>query len=109
MGENIEEAMSALKSYKAKDATVKVVVLFKGVGNAPVLRQNMYQVTASNRFETVILFLRKKLGWSAQEPLYTYINSAFSPAPDDVVSSLFKAFGTEGHLIVNYSTTMAWG
>jgi ubiquitin-like protein ATG12 len=58
---------------------------------------------------------------------FTYINLAFSPAPDDTVSNLFKvqqflpdgctrmsdslpqSFATDGHLIVNYSTTAAWG
>jgi len=30
-------------------------------------------------------------------------------SPDDTVSNLFKSFATEGHLIVNYSTTAAWG
>ncbi|KAF8995911.1 hypothetical protein BDQ17DRAFT_1430045 [Cyathus striatus] len=86
----LSNGLEDAEGLPTKDATAKVVILFKGVGNAPVLRQNM-------------------LGWSAQEPLYTYINSAFSPALDDVVSSLFKAFGTEGHLIANYNTTMAWG
>lgn len=33
---------------------------------------------------------------------FTYINAAFAPAPDDTVGSLYKSFGTEGHLIVNY-------
>lgn len=33
---------------------------------------------------------------------FTYINGAFAPAPDDPVMNLYKCFGTEGHLIVNY-------
>ncbi len=68
---------------------------------------------------------------------FLYINSSFSPAPDDTVGNLYKVgrettgmraasraflltvprsrptpsqcFGTEGHLIVNYSSTAAWG
>lgn len=60
-------------------------------------------------------------------PQFTYINAAFAPAPDDTVGNLYKSFGTEGHLIVNYrweyipsshfplctddrnSNTQAWG
>lgn len=34
---------------------------------------------------------------------FTYINGAFAPTPDDTVGNLYKCFGTEGHLIVNYS------
>ncbi|KAJ7139023.1 ubiquitin-like autophagy protein Apg12-domain-containing protein [Mycena epipterygia] len=103
-----EEALAALETYKKRDPS-KVVVRFKAVGNAPIMKQNFYKITASNRFQAVIQFLRKELGWKAGDPLFTYINLAFSPAPDDTVSNLFKSFCTDGHLIVNYSTTAAWG
>jgi len=102
------ETLAALDTYKAKD-TSKVVVRFKAVGAAPIMKQNFYKITSSNRFQTVIQFLRKEIGWKQGDALFTYINLAFSPAPDDTVSNLFKAFQTDGHLIVNYSTTAAWG
>ncbi|KAH9067906.1 autophagy protein 12 [Lactarius vividus] len=106
---SLAEGLAALESYKKKD-TVKVVVRFKAVGNAPIMKQNFFRVTVSNRFQAVIQFLRKELGWKAGEPLFTYINLAFSPAPDDTISNLYrKSFATDGHLIVNYSTTAAWG
>ena len=88
---------------------------FKAVGNAPIMKQNFYKITASNRFQAVIQFLRKELGWKQGDPLvsnlscahgdhvwwynisltssslqFTYINLAFSPAPDDTVANLFK-------------------
>ncbi|KAG1765993.1 putative ubiquitin-like modifier [Suillus placidus] len=108
VSESATEALQALDTYKKKDPS-KVVVRFKAVGNAPIMRQNFYKITASNRFQAVIQFLRKELAWKAGDPLFTYINLAFSPAPDDTVSNLYKSFATEGHLIVNYSTTAAWG
>jgi ubiquitin-like protein ATG12 len=114
-----------------------VVVRFKAVGNAPIMKQNFFRVTVSNRFQAVIQFLRKELGWKAGEPLvsmpspplsawtfpdliqFTYINLAFSPAPDDTIANLYRvspsptrlvvqgptprqSFATDGHLIVNY-------
>ncbi|KAF9017077.1 APG12-domain-containing protein [Hymenopellis radicata] len=106
--ETTAEALRALQTYKKKDPE-RVIVRFKAVGNAPIMRQNLFTITSSNRFQAVIQFLRKKLQWKAGEPLHTYINMAFSPAPDDTVSNLFKSFATEGHLIVNYSTQAAWG
>ncbi|KAJ8082459.1 Ubiquitin-like protein [Marasmius tenuissimus] len=106
--ENAEEALKALQVYKKKDAE-KVIVRFKAVGNAPIMKDNFFKITASNRFQAVIQFLRKQLGYKGSEPLHTYINLAFSPAPDDLVSNLFKSFATDNHLIVNYSTTAAWG
>jgi len=44
-------------------------VWFKAVGNAPIMEQNFYKIAASNRFQAVIQFLRKELGWQAGEPL----------------------------------------
>ncbi|KAF8587624.1 autophagy protein 12 [Ramaria rubella] len=101
-------SMEALETYKKKDSS-KVVVRFKAVGNAPIMKQNFYKITAANRFQAVIQFLRKELGWKATDSLFTYINLAFSPAPDDTVANLYKCFATDGHLIVNYSSTAAWG
>jgi len=102
------EVATALESYNTRDVA-KIIVRFKAVGNAPIMKQNFYKITASNRFQTVIQFLRKELGWKAGEPLFTYINLAFSPAPDDTVTNLYRSFQTDGHLIVNYSSTAAWG
>jgi len=103
-----ETLLKAFETYKKKDSS-KVVMRFRGVGNAPIMRQNMYKITATNQFQAVIQFLRKELGWQSGEALFLYINSTFSPAPDDTVLNLFKSFSTEGYLIVNYSTTPAWG
>ncbi|KAI0300540.1 autophagy protein 12 [Multifurca ochricompacta] len=105
---SLSEGLAALESYKKKDPA-KVVVRFKAVGNAPIMKQNFFRVTVSNRFQAVIQFLRKELGWKAGDPLFTYINLAFSPAPDDTIANLYRSFATDGHLIVNYSTTAAWG
>jgi len=102
------DATRALEEYKKRDSS-KVVVRFKATGSAPIMKQNFYKISASNRFQTVIIFLRKELGLKASDSVFLYINSSFSPAPDDTVASLFKCFATEGHLIVNYSSTAAWG
>ncbi|EIM92172.1 autophagy protein 12, partial [Stereum hirsutum FP-91666 SS1] len=84
-----------------------VIILFKAVGNAPIMKQNFFKVTVSNRFQAVIQFLRKELGWKASDPLFTYINLAFAPAPDDTVANLYKSFATDGRLIVNYRSVHA--
>ncbi|KAL5632176.1 hypothetical protein ACGC1H_000249 [Rhizoctonia solani] len=81
--------LEALQHHGERD-TAKVVVRFKAVGNAPIMKQNLYKITASNRFQAVIQFLRKELGWQPTDPLFTYINLAFAPAPDDTVANLFK-------------------
>jgi ubiquitin-like protein ATG12 len=92
----LAEGLAALESYKKKDpakgsstsipcratnclktnslmcgrfAYLAVVVRFKAVGNAPIMKQNFFRVTVSNRFQAVIQFLRKELGWKSGEPL----------------------------------------
>ncbi|TIA73256.1 hypothetical protein E3P91_01578 [Wallemia ichthyophaga] len=64
----------------------------------------------SNKFSTVIQFLRKECGLSNSNcPVFCYVNSAFAPSPDDSIGNLYKCYGTDGHVIVNYSTSVAWG
>lgn len=122
----LEPALEALNTYRQRDSSkgscrssprhirwltsifCAVVVRFKAVGNAPIMKQNFYKITASNRFQAVIQFLRKELGWKPSDALvrllpcclfeqeltlhtqFTYINLAFSPAPDDTVANLYK-------------------
>lgn len=92
------EALSALDTYKVRDTSkgtqqnlytctvytlilcpllIAVVVRFKAVGNAPIMKQNFYKITASNRFQTVIQFLRKELGWKSGDPLVRNANSIY--------------------------------
>lgn len=84
------EAIRALESYKKKDPSKStvfnghsfsrdksirfstVVVRFKAVGNAPIMKQNFYKITSSNRFQAVIQFLRRELGWKAGDPLVRF-------------------------------------
>ena len=56
--------------------SVTVVVRFKAVGNAPIMKQNFYKISASNRFQTVIQFLRKELGWKSGDAL---VSGSFYP------------------------------
>ena len=53
-----------------------VIVRFKSVGNAPIMKQNFYKISASNRFQTVIQFLRKELGWKSGDAL---VSGSFYP------------------------------
>ncbi|KAJ7892761.1 ubiquitin-like protein Atg12 [Mycena olivaceomarginata] len=83
------------------------------VGNTPVLKQNLFRLAATLPFQSVVSNLKKKLGMKAGDPLFTYINSTFAPAPDEVLGNLYSSFGTQvggrRELIVHYSSTPAWG
>jgi len=41
-----------------------VIVRFKSVGSAPIMKQNYYKITGSHPFSAVHTFLRKELGWA---------------------------------------------
>ncbi|TIA94606.1 hypothetical protein E3P96_04093 [Wallemia ichthyophaga] len=69
-----------------------------------------YRRKEGRKFSTVIQFLRKECGLSNSNcPVFCYVNSAFAPSPDDSIGNLYKCYGTDGHVIVNYSTSVAWG
>jgi ubiquitin-like protein ATG12 len=84
----------------------KVVVFFKAIGDAPILKQSKFKIGGVEKFAKVIEFLRKQVH---RETLFVYINSGFSPNPDENIWNLFENFGIDGKLVVNYACSMAWG
>jgi len=87
----------------------KVVILFKSAGDAPPLKIKKFKLQAKANFQTVSDFLRKQLRFKPTDPLFLFINCAFQPNPEEIVSDLFKCFQSDGKLVVNYCSTMAWG
>ncbi|KAL0959277.1 hypothetical protein HGRIS_014548 [Hohenbuehelia grisea] len=75
-----ETTSAALEEYKKGD-TSKVAIRFKAIGNAPIMKKNVFHINASYRFHAVTVFLRKTLAWKPGEPLFTYINSSFKLQP----------------------------
>lgn len=49
-----------------------VVVGFKGVGNEPIVGENMFKGTATSRFSVVIQFLLEMLRWKRGKPSVRY-------------------------------------
>nr|GEW68417.1 ubiquitin-like protein Atg12 [Tanacetum cinerariifolium] len=84
-------------SYKSFDYVLVAVVL---VFVIQVL------IAGTDKFSKVIDFLRRQLH---RETLFVYVNSAFSPSPDQLVNDLYDNFGFDGKLVVNYASSMAWG
>ncbi|KAL3824489.1 hypothetical protein ACJIZ3_020518 [Penstemon smallii] len=101
--------------------TRKVVVHLRATGDAPILKQAKFKIAGADKFVKVIDFLCRQLH---RDTLFVYINSAFSPNPDELVTDLYNAlvqvclltsvyvqqnFGFDGKLVVNYACSMAWG
>ncbi|KEH18474.1 ubiquitin ATG12-like protein [Medicago truncatula] len=85
---------------------VIVVVHLRATGDAPILKQSKFKIAGTDKFAKVIDFLRRQLH---RESLFVYVNSAFSPNPDELVIDLYNNFGFDGKLVVNYACSMAWG
>lgn len=64
-----------------------VIVRFKAVGNAPIMKQNYFKITAGQQFSAVIQFLRKELQWKS-EPLV----SSFTCIGSGCCSCLFRFY-----------------
>ncbi|XP_071712012.1 ubiquitin-like protein ATG12 [Rutidosis leptorrhynchoides] len=84
----------------------KVVVHLRATGDAPILKQAKFKIAGTDKFSKVIEFLCRQLH---RDTLFVYLNSAFSPSPDQLVNDLFNNFGVDGKLVVNYACSMAWG
>lgn len=69
-----------------------VTIRLHPIGAAPQLRQKLFRISASNRFETVVMFLRKKLG-AEHGAVFCYVNSVFAPGLDEGVGNLWRVSG----------------
>lgn len=78
-----------LDAFRKRDQ-FKVLVRFKAVGSAPIMKNNVFRISAFNKFLAVHVFLRRELGCKPSDNLFLYINAAFSPALDDTVGNLFR-------------------
>ena len=88
----------------------KVKVHFVAVGSAPIMKKTKFQIGADQRFAAVTTFLRKMLKLSGSgSSLFLYCNSAFVPAPDELVGDLNDCFSMRGELVIHYSLQEAWG
>lgn len=97
---------SSPQSPQTPSAPDKVVVLLKATGDAPILKQSKFKVSRSERFVFISEFLRKSL---KMDSVFMYLNSSFAPSLDESVGQLAEAYAIDGKLIVNYSTSPAWG
>lgn len=68
----------------------KVTVRLLAVGSAPKLKQSIFRISSTQHFSTVINFVRKRIGAKDGEGVFCYVNSTFSPQPDEVVGNLWR-------------------
>jgi ubiquitin-like protein ATG12 len=66
-----------------------VTVRLQPIGSAPHLNQRVFKLSTNQRFETIVRFLRKRLGAKEHESVFCYVGSVFSPALDEGVGNLW--------------------
>lgn len=73
-------------------ASQKIVVRFKAVGSAPPLpaKRELSRVSASQKFEAVVGYLRRVLKVAEGEGVCLYVNNCFAPALDEIVGNLWR-------------------
>ena len=72
----------------------------------PQLAQKTFKCNASNRFESVVVFLRKKLALKSDEGVVCYVNSVFAPGLDEGVGGLWKV--RSFYTCLMYGLSWAW-
>ncbi|KAF2796207.1 ubiquitin-like protein ATG12 [Melanomma pulvis-pyrius CBS 109.77] len=87
----------------------KITVRLHPIGSAPHLTQRVFKLSANQRFETIVRFLRKRLSVRDHESVYCYIGNVFAPSLDEGVGNLWTCFKTNDELVVGYAMAPAFG
>ncbi|KAJ8729827.1 hypothetical protein PYW07_016865 [Mythimna separata] len=93
----------------SKSDKVKIDILLKATGNAPIMKKKKWAVDAEKPIGWIMEFVKKYLKLEADEKLFLYVNQTFAPSPDQLVKNLYECFGTDGKLVLHYCKSQAWG
>ncbi|KAJ8728431.1 hypothetical protein PYW08_016816 [Mythimna loreyi] len=93
----------------SKSDKVKIDILLKATGNAPIMKKKKWAVDAEKPIGWIMEFVKKYLKLEPDEKLFLYVNQTFAPSPDQLVKNLYECFGTDGKLVLHYCKSQAWG
>lgn len=96
----VEKSMRSSHFAWAKADVATVTVRLQPIGSAPHLNQRVFKLSTNQRFETIVRFLRKRLGVQPHESVFCYVGSVFSPALDEGVGNLWTV--RNGNRLVVY-------
>lgn len=74
-----------------------VIVRFKAIGNAPLLKQTKFKITSTESFQTIMDFLRRQLKFQPHESLVS--NLLVIIPPPAVVVVVVWAYGVIGKFV----------
>lgn len=94
-----------------KENEIKVVVMLKAVGSAPILSSNKIKISGSVKVANLYEYLKKNLkkNLNDNDSLFLYCNSNFAPSPNTLVIDLFNNYSVNNELHIFYALSEAWG
>ncbi|KAK6204524.1 ubiquitin-like autophagy protein Apg12-domain-containing protein [Scheffersomyces amazonensis] len=94
------------QSSNVSSETPKITVRFVPIGSTPIIDKKVFTINRHQSVATLTKFLTKKLRLNS---VHLYIQSSFSPTPDENLGDLFDSFRTGEELIISYCNTIAFG
>lgn len=83
-----------------------VTVRFQPLPSAPILKNRVFKISASQKFETVVKFLRKKLDCKDTDSVFCYVNSVFAPGLDEGVGGLWRVSTSDFFITCDWKENM---
>ena len=87
----------------------QVIVVFKNVGGAPILKQSKFRVSTNKKIAHLLGLVRKAASFEPGQSIFIYINQSFAPSPDQTIQNLYDCYACDNKLVLHYSITVAWG
>ncbi|KAH9864423.1 Ubiquitin-like protein, partial [Plenodomus biglobosus] len=87
----------------------KVTIRLQPIGSAPHLTQRVFKLSSTQRFDTIVRFLRKRLGLAQHQSVFCYVGNVFAPGLDEGVGNLWMCFRQGEELVVGYAMAPAFG
>lgn len=109
--QTVVDPSSPVENISTKPESDKVVVIFKNVANAPILKQSKFKVLKSKTIASMTELLRKAATGKidSSQSVFIYINQSFAPSLDQTVQNLFDCYACDNKLVLHYAITTAWG
>ncbi|XP_050346146.1 autophagy protein 12-like [Nymphalis io] len=107
--ESVKENEQKENDNNGKSDKIKVDILLKATGNAPIMKKKKWAVDAEKPIGWIMEFVKKYLKLEPEEKLFLYVNQTFAPSPDQIIRNLYECFGTDGKLVLHYCKSQAWG
>ena len=105
-----QESSAATAATAATANPDKIEIIFKAVGNAPILKKKKFLLERHKNVHFIVNWLKKYMKLDLnKDQLFLYVNQEFAPSPDVEIGTLYDCFKAGTNVILHYSVLPAWG